>query len=66
MLKQILIFIFGYSSLFASSDSLGSIDLTMTWVGILCLIIVQNFRLKPFAQLLLQKFHSSWLRYHLD
>jgi Na+/H+ antiporter NhaD/arsenite permease-like protein len=39
MLKQILIFIFGYSSLFASSDSLGSIDLTMTWVGILCLII---------------------------
>lgn len=39
MFKILLISIFIYSSLFASSDSLGSIDLTMTWVGILCLII---------------------------
>ena len=39
MFKILLISIFIYSSLFASSDSLGSIDLTMTWVGILCLVI---------------------------
>ena len=39
MSKILLISIFIYSSLFASSDSLGSIDLTMTWVGILCLVI---------------------------
>ena len=39
MFKILLISIFIYSSLFASSDSLVSIDLTMTWVGILCLII---------------------------
>ncbi len=39
MLKQILIFIFGYSSLFASSDSSLNVDLTTTWVGFTTLSI---------------------------
>ena len=39
MLKLLVTFIFGFSSLFASSDSSSNIDLTMTWVGIASIII---------------------------
>ncbi len=39
MLKLLFSLIFGYCSLFASTESSLNIDLTMTWVGILCLVI---------------------------
>ena len=56
MPKLILIFIFAYSSLFASTDSSLNIDLTMTWVGILCLVIF----------LIGYYFVATEEKYHLD